>query len=510
MATTWDWGPVAQGLGGLMQHFAQKRQYENLLKTLGTGMQSPGQFGPFGQQTAPQPQQRTEDDSGMPIPGRAPQPPTGQANDFRLRPLNPQELAQYGFPAGSHVQVRDRSPAPIQQAQGGGMTTGFMPGEWDWMSPRPRGILESIFGAPPKMSELPPSQRGPSIGLPGPGGEFGPNASQQRSMIDPRMMEMFRKLPPQIGMPLLMQTMQQQMGGGRPTKLEQFDPEKDVVDPYTGQIVRKGAPKQTAESAKALDLTPDEIAAIGLPKGTVAQRKADGTINVVSTPKDTAGRKYDVVNGVAGWIDPESGFTPDPNAPKQAQGGEGAETWANPVTEAGPDGKPIQVRYGNRGGRRVVEGASPAQSASGQPTVDQARANQLYTRAKEQLPIVMENFDALGTTRSALAENLPGGSMIASPAFQRADGALKDIAASYLYSVSGATATPSEIEGTVDRVRPKVTDSAATKADKKKRIRDMVESIKLRSSNPAQPSAPAPSSDGWTTLPNGIRIREKK
>ncbi len=35
------------------------------------------------------------------------------------------------------------------------------------------------------------------------------------------------------------------------------------------------------------------------------------------------------------------------------------ESWGQPVTEAGPDGKDIQVRYGNRGGRQVVQGATP-------------------------------------------------------------------------------------------------------------------------------------------------------
>jgi hypothetical protein len=464
----WDWAPVAQGLNGLMMNFAMQRQYQNLLKTLGTGM-PPGGAGPFGGPSSAPPQPfptaRTEDDNGMPIPG---------------------------------------APAPIQQAQG--MTTGFMPrgpgrpGEWDWMEPQSRGplglgILPAIFGQRSGADSARP---------PGAGQGIIPERPSQGGMIDPRMMEMFRKLPPQIGMPLLMQTMQQQMGGGTPHKLEQYDPEKDVVDPYTGQIVRKGTPKPTAST-----------------------------------------RKYDTINGVPGWID-ENGFTPDPNAPKKADeapsktisqqnaealglqpgtkeyndyiradtlpapgGGEGAETWANPVTEAGPDGKPIQVRYGNRGGRRVVEGASPAQSASGQPTVDQARANQLYTRAKEQLPIVLENFDALGTVRSAMAENLYGGAAFASTEFQRADGALKDIAASYLYSVSGATATPSEIEGTVDRVRPKVTDSAATKADKKKRIRDMVESIKLRSSNPVAVQAPSAPPPQQTGLPQGWSVKVK-
>lgn len=39
--------------------------------------------------------------------------------------------------------------------------------------------------------------------------------------------------------------------------------------------------------------------------------------------------------------------------------GRGEETFSNPVTERGPNGQPISVQYGNRGTRRVIEGAMP-------------------------------------------------------------------------------------------------------------------------------------------------------
>lgn len=40
------------------------------------------------------------------------------------------------------------------------------------------------------------------------------------------------------------------------------------------------------------------------------------------------------------------------------------ETWNNPVPEVGPDGKPIQVRYSNRGARQVIEGAVPSKQGN--------------------------------------------------------------------------------------------------------------------------------------------------
>lgn len=244
MATTWDWGPVAQGLQGLMMHYAQKRQYEDLLKTLGTGM--PGGGSPFGGPSSapPSPMARTEDDNGMPLPGR---------------------------------------PAPIMPAQGG---SGFLPagpgraGEWDWMDKaQGGGVLGALSGLfkPTKIATggIDPA-RPPGAGQginpvpPGQGGFGG---------MDPRTMEILRKLPPQIGLPLLMQTMQAQMGG---RGIKDVDPTHDIID-SAGNLIRQGRAK---EGDKAVPLTADEVAQLGLPKGTVAQRMPNGQIGVISSPKE--------------------------------------------------------------------------------------------------------------------------------------------------------------------------------------------------------------------------------
>lgn len=49
---------------------------------------------------------------------------------------------------------------------------------------------------------------------------------------------------------------------------------------------------------------------------------------------------------------------------KQTTRDGGRETWSNPVAEIGPDGKPIQVRYGSLGGRKVETGATPARQGN--------------------------------------------------------------------------------------------------------------------------------------------------
>lgn len=54
------------------------------------------------------------------------------------------------------------------------------------------------------------------------------------------------------------------------------------------------------------------------------------------------------------------------SVPGQRNATENQETWSGPVAEVGPDGKPIQVRYGSRGPdhRQVVPGATPARQGN--------------------------------------------------------------------------------------------------------------------------------------------------
>lgn len=62
------------------------------------------------------------------------------------------------------------------------------------------------------------------------------------------------------------------------------------------------------------------------------------------------------------WDDKAGDYVDVSEAPRwqpQVAGGGSRENWGQPVTESGPDGKPIQVRYGSNGGRMVVDGAAP-------------------------------------------------------------------------------------------------------------------------------------------------------
>lgn len=75
----------------------------------------------------------------------------------------------------------------------------------------------------------------------------------------------------------------------------------------------------------------------------------------------------------------------------QPQTGGGAkENWGQPVTEAGPDGRPIVVRYGDRGGRMVVKGAQPKPA---QRTLGAKMVNDLV-----KVGTNLENLDRINNT----------------------------------------------------------------------------------------------------------------
>lgn len=91
-------------------------------------------------------------------------------------------------------------------------------------------------------------------------------------------------------------------------------------------------------------------------------------------------------------------YASDPNfrsyTDRTRQAAVGPESLGNPVEELGPDGKPIQVQYGNRGTRRVVPGAVPAPKGK--------QGGQLPTSA---LKMQQESLDVIGTA-SAINSDL--------------------------------------------------------------------------------------------------------
>lgn len=176
-----------------------------------------------------------------------------------------------------------------------------------------------------------------------------------------------------------------------------------------------------------------------------------------------------------------------------------------PATPQGPVTIPQTGGFGTPGATgdipmsQAAPGAprvGPAIQVGSQPkgqTEDARKNQQLYERSKAQLPIVLSNFDSLATLGNQMAGKVPvvGNAMTSGPA-QEATNALLDITASYLYSVSGATANPGEVANLARTVMPQIGDQPATLADKKARLQQMVDSIATRAGN----ATPAPADVG--------------
>jgi hypothetical protein len=140
------------------------------------------------------------------------------------------------------------------------------------------------------------------------------------------------------------------------------------------------------------------------------------------------------------------------------------------------------------------------------PNEQQQRDNKLYSVVAPELDIVEKNFDALSNTSDQALSAIPHGSdygadYLKSPEYQRASNSLRTIIASYLYSVSGATAAPAEVENQAAILTPKPGEAKASLDDKLARIRQMVEAIKTGGSGTV---ATPPSGSGGTTS-NGLK-----
>lgn len=143
------------------------------------------------------------------------------------------------------------------------------------------------------------------------------------------------------------------------------------------------------------------------------------------------------------------------------------------------------------------------------PNEQQQRDNKLYSVVAPELAIVEKNFDALSNPSDQALSAIPHGSdygadYLKSPEYQRASNSLKTIIASYLYSVSGATAAPAEVENQASILTPKPGEAKTSLDDKLARIRAMVDAIKTGGSgSPTGPSGAGTTSNGlkWSIEP---------
>lgn len=151
-----------------------------------------------------------------------------------------------------------------------------------------------------------------------------------------------------------------------------------------------------------------------------------------------------------------------------------------------------ESRYSGQTGEVIAE--RPA--APPKPTERDLRNQQLATVVAPELQVVEKNFGELAEIGNQAGANAPYvGNWLVSPGYQQARNSVQTIVASYLYSVSGATANPGEIATQTEILMPKAGDDKATVANKLARIRTMANSISNGGdliAGPATPEEEAP------------------
>lgn len=114
------------------------------------------------------------------------------------------------------------------------------------------------------------------------------------------------------------------------------------------------------------------------------------------------------------------------------------------------------------------------------PTEQQVRDQKLYDVMAPDYEVVKQNFAALAELGNQAGGMLPGkvNSFLTSAEYQRATNALQTIIKSYLYSVSGATATDGEVASQTRALTPAPGEDPASIADKLQRIGVMVDAVR--------------------------------
>lgn len=181
--------------------------------------------------------------------------------------------------------------------------------------------------------------------------------------------------------------------------------------------------------------------------------------------------------------------SPQPAAPAQAAPAAVAPPAQNvPATPAAP---------------ATNNGIIPLTGGKPQKLLTEAeRKNQsLFSVIQPELKTVEDNFDALSELGNQAYSKLPFSEFATTPEYQKAANSLQTIVSSYLYSVSGATATPEEVRKQTDILTPRPGESKESIDAKKRRVRTMVNAVATAGSLPPLEEPAATPSQAENPLP---------
>lgn len=220
---------------------------------------------------------------------------------------------------------------------------------------------------------------------------------------------------------------------------------------------------------------------------------------------------------------PQDPFTLGPGDTRFVNGQPVASGVPTVKTESAPTG----YRFGTSGNLEFIPGG-PADPATAGKTTEATRRNQqlasvivpeLKSLIGDPAQGIAGTYDALANPQDQ-ARAMGGDFGMAlgqgpSPEYQQARNSLTTIVASYLYSVSGATANPGEVEKQVEVLTPKFGESAESVAAKKARLQAMVQAVEAAATGtPISIGGPSIPDLGGTgigigqtvTVPGGITI----
>ncbi|MEW6169275.1 MAG: hypothetical protein AB1651_16510 [Pseudomonadota bacterium] len=184
-----------------------------------------------------------------------------------------------------------------------------------------------------------------------------------------------------------------------------------------------------------------------------------------------------------------------------------AETFGNPVDETDTTGNAIRAQYGNRGTRRVIEGARPLPKSGagvmvgpdgtliaggGVPKLTEQQSKDLvfFTRGSEALKNLEGRGDALADPVAKAGASVPLiGNKLAGDKYQRAEQAGRDFLAAVLRKDTGAAITKQEMDLYGKTFLPQPFDTPETLKQKAAARQTALEAIKL-GLGPAQQLVP--------------------
>ncbi|WIJ26603.1 hypothetical protein [Devosia sp. RR2S18] len=125
------------------------------------------------------------------------------------------------------------------------------------------------------------------------------------------------------------------------------------------------------------------------------------------------------------------------------------------------------------GGSKTTKGSGPADT-----TEAERRNMAIYNTVLPELKVIEQNWEALASIYDQ-GMSRTGANMLTQEDYQQANNSVYVVAQHYLYSLSGQAAPEGEVQRVAESIMPRIGESAAAIADKKRRLETYIGTIRL-------------------------------